>query len=96
LADCRGMEIRDNEILYLTETQNTTVELIKLALSRVSSGAKVIIEGDYKTQVDSSIFEGSHNGLKRVIDVFKGNELFGYVELQNIWRSKIAQLAEGL
>lgn len=96
LADCRGMEIRDNEILYMTETQNTTVELIKLALSRVSSGAKVIIEGDYKTQVDSCLFEGNNNGLKRVIKKFKGNSLFGYVELQNIWRSKIAQLAEEL
>ena len=96
LADCRGMEIRDNEILYMTETQNTTVELIKLALSRVSSGAKVIIEGDYKTQVDSYLFEGKNNGLKRVIDAFKGHEEFGYIELQNIWRSKIAQLAEAL
>lgn len=94
LADCRGMEIRDNEILYMTEVQNTTVDLIKLALSRVSSGAKVIIEGDYKTQVDSYQFEGKNNGLRRVIEKFKGQDLFGYVELQNIWRSKIAQLAE--
>ena len=94
LADCRGMEIRDNEILYMTECQNTTTELIKLALSRVSAGAKVIIEGDYKTQVDSYLFEGKNNGLKRVIDAFKGHEEFGYIELQNIWRSKLAQLAE--
>ena len=94
LADCRGMEIRDNEILYMTECQNTTVELIKLALSRVSSGAKVIIEGDYQTQVDSSLFEGNNNGLRRVIQAFSGSEEFGYVELQNIWRSKLAQLAE--
>ena len=88
------MEIRDNEILYMTECQNTTTELIKLALSRVSAGAKVIIEGDYKTQVDSYLFEGKNNGLKRVIDAFKGHEEFGYIELQNIWRSKLAQLAE--
>lgn len=94
LADCRGMEVRDNEILYMTECQNTTVDLMKIALSRVSSGAKVIIEGDYKTQVDSYLFEGNNNGLKRVISAFKGHEEFGYVELQNIWRSKLAQLSE--
>ena len=94
LADCRGMEIRDNEILYMTECQNTTVDLMKIALSRVSSGAKVIIEGDYKTQVDSHLFEGKNNGLRKVIESFKGHEEFGYVELQNIWRSKLAQLAE--
>lgn len=94
MADCRGMEIRDDEILYITETQNTTIDLIKLALSRVSSGAKVIIEGDYQTQVDAHIFEGKNNGLRRVIEVFRGHEEFGYIELQNIWRSKLAELAE--
>lgn len=94
MADCRGMEIRDNEILYITETQNTTIDLIKLALSRVSSGAKVIIEGDYQTQVDAHIFEGKNNGLRRVIEVFRGHKEFGYIELQNIWRSKLAELAE--
>ena len=94
LADCRGMEIRDNEILYITECQNTTIDLIKLALSRVSSGAKVIIEGDYLTQTDSYLFDGKNNGLRRVIECFKGHEEFGYIELQNIWRSKIAELCE--
>lgn len=94
LADCRGMEIRDNEILYITECQNTTVDLIKLALSRVSSGAKVIIEGDWNTQVDSHLFEGKNNGLKRAIKVLSGKEEFGYVQLQNVWRSKIAELCE--
>ena len=94
LADCRGMEIRDNEILYITECQNTTADLIKLALSRVSSGAKVIIEGDYLTQTDSYMVDGDNNGLRRVIDVFKCHKEFGYIELQNVWRSKIAELCE--
>lgn len=94
MADARGMEIRDNEILWITEAQNTSVDLIKLCLSRVSSGAKIIIEGDYMAQVDSYMFEGHNNGLKRVIDVFRGHPEFGYVQLQNVWRSKIAELCE--
>ena len=94
MADARGMEIRDNEIMWITEAQNTSVDLIKLCLSRVSSGAKVIIEGDYTSQVDSNTFENGNNGLKRVINVFKGHEEFGYVQLQNVWRSKIAELCE--
>lgn len=94
MADCRGMEIREDEILYISESQNTSIELIKLSLSRVASGAKVIIEGDYNAQVDNRAFEGHNNGLKRVIDVFKGHEEFGYVELQNVWRSRIAELCE--
>ena len=94
MADCRGMEISDSEILWITESQNTSIDLIKLCLSRVSSGAKVFIEGDYLSQVDSNAFDGNNNGLKRMIDVFKGHEEFGYVQLQNVWRSKIAELCE--
>lgn len=94
MADCRGMEIKDNEILWITEAENTTVDLIRLCLSRVSSGAKVIIEGDYKYQTDSNLFDGENNGLKRVINAFKGQPEFGCVQLQNVWRSKIAELCE--
>ena len=94
MADCRGMEISDNEILWITEGQNTSIDLIKLCLSRVSSGAKVFIEGDYLSKVDSYAFNGDNNGLKRMIVVFKGHEEFGYIQLQNVWRSKIAELCE--
>lgn len=94
MADVRGMEIRDNEILYISECQNTTVDLMKLCLSRVGAGAKVIFEGDYSTQVDSWAYAGNRNGMRRAIDVLKGSSLFGYVELQNIWRSPLADLIE--
>ena len=96
MADCRGMEVNDNEILWITEGQNTSIDLIKLCLSRVSSGAKVIVEGDYESQTDSDLFSGDNNGLKRMIEVFKDHEEFGYIQLQNVWRSKIAMLADKL
>ena len=94
MVDCRGMEINDDEILWITEAENTTTDLMKICLSRVSSGAKVFVEGDFK-QTDSSSYE-ENNGLKRVIEIFKDNSIFGYVDLQNIWRSKIAELADKL
>lgn len=96
MADVRGMEVRDNEILYITEAQNTSIELLKLCLSRASSECKIIVEGDYNSQVDSYLFDGTSNGMKRVIDVLKGEEEFGYVHLSNIWRSKIAALVDKL
>ena len=96
MADVRGMEVRDDEILYITECQNTTVDLIKLCLSRASSGCKIVVEGDYNTQVDSYLYNGDSNGLKRVIDVFQGDESFGYVNLPNVWRSKIANMVDKL
>ena len=96
MADIRGMEVRDNEILYITEAQNTSVDLLKLCLSRASSGCKIVIEGDFNSQVDSYMFDGNANGMRCVIDAFKGEDIFGYVELQNVWRSKIATLADRL
>lgn len=96
MADARGMEIRDNEILYITECQNTSVELLKLCLSRASANCKIMIEGDYNSQVDSYSFDGNNNGMKRVIEVLKGEDIFGYVELQNVWRSKLANLVNNM
>jgi PhoH-like ATPase len=92
MADCRGCEVTDTEILYITEAENTTADLMKICLSRVSTGAKVVIEGDFD-QVDGKSFE-SNNGMKRAIDVLKGEKEFGYVQLQNVWRSRIAELVD--
>jgi predicted ribonuclease YlaK len=94
MADARGMEIGDNEILYITECQNTSVELLKLCLSRASEKCKVFIEGDYTSQVDSYAFDGSQNGMKRAIEVLKGEDIFGFVELQTVWRSRLAALMD--
>lgn len=94
MGDCRGMEIRDHEILYIPEAENTSIDLMKICLSRAGDGCKIIVEGDYKQQVDSNYYAGEQNGLKRLIDVMKGEDIFGYIELQNVWRSKIAALVE--
>ncbi|HHT97415.1 MAG TPA: hypothetical protein GXZ90_05945 [Clostridiales bacterium] len=92
MADARGMEIRDNEILWITEGQNTNIELLKLCLSRASAGCKIFLEGDYTSQVDSRSFDGDNNGMRRAIDVLKGEDIFGHIQLKNVWRSKIADL----
>ena len=96
LAACRGSEIKDNEILFLTEFENVTVDMAKIILSRVSSGAKVFVDGDFISQTDSRLFTGGNNGMRRCIQAFKGDPLFGYVDLPNIWRSHIAELTEKL
>lgn len=96
MGDIRGMEVRDNEILYITECQNTSIELMKLCLSRASAGCKIVIEGDYDSQVDSYLFEKTSNGMKRAIEVLKGEKEFGFIYLPNVWRSKIAALMDKL
>lgn len=94
MVDCRGMEIRDNEILYITEAENMTVDMMKICLSRASQYAKIIVEGDYK-QIDNKIFMVD-NGMSRLVEKLKGEDCFGYVQLQNVWRSKIATLMDKL
>ena len=70
--------------------------LLKLCLQRCSAGCKVFLEGDYQAQVDDVMFSGDNNGLKRVIQAFDGDPMFGHVDLPNVWRSRIAELAEKL
>lgn len=69
MVDCRGMEIRDNEILYITEAENMTVDMMKICLSRASQFAKIIVEGDYK-QIDNRIFMVD-NGMSRLVEKSK-------------------------
>lgn len=94
LVDVRGYETGERKtILWILEAQNMTSDLMKLALQRVSENTKVIIDGDYNQQVDKNVYE-VNNGMKRVSEVFRGNELYGEVELQNIYRSDIAKIAD--
>lgn len=93
VSDIRGYEVTGNRSLYITEAQNLNVELMKLAIQRAED-CKVFIEGDPTTQLDGWMYEGSNNGMKRAIEVFSGEECFGTVALQNIFRSKIAAIAD--
>ena len=71
-----------------------SISLMKLALQRIGEDSICIIDGDAKTQVDSIEFAGNNNGMKRASKIFRGNDIYGEVELQTIHRSRIAALAE--
>ena len=92
-SDMRGLDVQDS-ILYLPEGQNYNSELMKLAIQRVSEGSKLIIEGDVDAQVDSSMYEGINNGMRTAAEIFKGEECFSMVHLQNNYRSDISKIAE--
>jgi predicted ribonuclease YlaK len=96
ISDIRGFEVSQSDIMYITEAQNLTTDLMKLCVQRCAEGSKVILEGDPETQLDNWAFEGKNNGLKRIIEVFSGFEGFGHVNLPNVRRSRIAEKAEEL
>lgn len=92
MSDVRGFQSSPNSAIYLTEAQNFSVYLMKLALQRLDESSIMVVEGD-NYQVDEDVFEGKNNGMSRLSEVFRGENYFGQVELKNIHRSKIAKKA---
>lgn len=95
MADIRGYDTSGMKAgIYITEAQNMDIELMRLALQRIGEDSVAIIEGDDMSQVDMVQYAGNRNGMKRVSEVFRGQDFYGEVKLQNIRRSKIAEIAQ--
>lgn len=95
LSDIRGFDTNGMCAgVYITEAQNMDISLMKLALQRIGEDSICIIDGDYNAQVDLSQYAGNNNGMRRMSEVFRGQDFYGEVELQNIYRSRISQVAE--
>ena len=95
LSDLRGYDTSNmNCAVYITEAQNLDIELMKLALQRIGEDSICIIDGDYDTQIDLAQYAGINNGMRRASEVLRGHDLYGEVELQNIYRARLAELAE--
>ena len=96
-SDIRGYDTSGmNAGIYITEAQNLDISLLKLALQRIGEDSICIVEGDEKTQVDLVDYEGFNNGMRRMSEVFRGQDIYGEVTLQKIHRSKIAEIAQKL
>ena len=95
MSDIRGYDTTGlNAGIYIQESQNFDVELLKLALQRIGDDCICIIDGDNTTQVDNDRFSGDRNGMRRMSEVFRGQPYYAEVELQNIYRGKIAKQAQ--
>jgi phosphate starvation-inducible PhoH-like protein len=70
LAYMRGRTLNDSFII-LDEAQNTTVEQMKMFLTRIGFGSTAVITGDI-TQID--LPHGRRSGLRHVIDILTGEE----------------------
>lgn len=94
-SDIRGFDSSGmNALIIITECQNWSRELLKLAIQRTGKDCKLILEGDNTTQLDDKMFEGSNNGMTAASEVFRGQPYYGEIELQKIYRSEIAERAE--
>ena len=95
MSDIRGYDTTGSHAgIYITEAQNMDIDLMKLALQRIGEDSVCILDGDDTAQVDLGIYGGMNNGLRRVSEIFRGEDIYGEVTLPNIYRSKIAQIAQ--
>ena len=76
LAFMRGRTLND-AVIVLDEAQNTTVQQIKMFVTRLGMNAKMIITGD-PTQID--LPRSTVSGLMQAMRVLKGVEGIGRVE----------------
>ena len=89
LAYMRGRSLNDSFVI-LDEAQNTTVEQMKMFLTRIGFGSKVIVTGDV-TQVD--LPRGQTSGLRQVIDVLSDvDEIsFTFFKAKDVVRHPLVQ-----
>lgn len=97
MSDIRGFDTSGMRAgVYITEAQNLDIDLMKLALQRIGDDGICVLDGDSDTQVDLGIYSGSNNGMRRVSQIFKGQDFYGEVTLPICHRSRIASIAEKL
>jgi phosphate starvation-inducible protein PhoH and related proteins len=77
LAYMRGRTLNDAFII-LDEAQNTTAEQMKMFLTRLGFGSKVVVTGDV-TQID--LPGGARSGLRAAVDILDGIEDIHIAEL---------------
>lgn len=89
LAYMRGRTL-NNSFIILDEAQNTTVEQMKMFLTRLGFSARIVVTGDV-TQTD--LPKGQMSGLRHAIDVLQGIESICFVHFgpEDIVRHPLVQ-----
>ena len=89
LAFMRGRSLNGSFVI-LDEAQNTSVEQMKMFLTRIGFGSKAVVTGDI-TQID--LPRQQRSGLKHVIDVLRGVEgvAFTFFNARDVVRHPLVQ-----
>jgi phosphate starvation-inducible PhoH-like protein len=89
LAFMRGRTLNDAFVI-IDEAQNTTTEQMKMVLTRIGFGSKVVVTGDI-TQID--LPQGRVSGLVEAISVLSGTQGISFVffDEKDVVRHKLVQ-----
>jgi PhoH-like ATPase len=86
----RGRSITD-EYVVVDEAQNLELATLKVILTRVGAGSKIVFCGDL-SQVDNP-YISPYGGMVTLIEKLKGTGMFGHVAMAKSVRSPLAELA---
>jgi phosphate starvation-inducible PhoH-like protein len=89
LAFMRGRSLNESFVI-LDEAQNTSIEQMKMFLTRIGFGSRAVVTGDV-TQID--LPSGQMSGLKNAVDVLQNVEgiSFTYFTPKDVVRHKLVQ-----
>jgi PhoH-like ATPase len=90
----RGRSLPD-QFMIIDESQNLTIHEMKTIISRAGEGTKIILTGDCH-QIDNPYVDAESNGLSRVVDSFKDQEIAGHITLLKGERSELAEIASNI
>jgi PhoH-like ATPase len=91
LEHIRGRSLM-NRWVVIDEMQNCEPAHLKTIVSRIGSGSKLILLGDY-SQIDNQYLSKKNNGLVYAINRLYGLDNVGVLQLQKTERSKLAEVA---
>jgi len=87
----QGVSLHDT-ILLVDEFQLLDTDTLKLVLSRISSGSKVVLIGDTDGQTYG--INRANEGFKVLYKHLGNSEEMNYIKLVNIYRSKLAEFVQ--
>jgi len=83
------------QYIIIDEAQNLSPHEIKTIVSRAGKGSKIVLTGD-PYQIDTPYLDSDSNGLTYLVEILKGQSLYGHVTLEKTERSPLAELAAEL
>lgn len=94
LSMIRG-ETFHHAFILVDEAQNLTPNEVKTIVSRAGESTKIVFTGDIN-QIDVQYLTKETNGLSHLIDRFRGQKYFAFIEMQKSVRSPLAEAADKL
>jgi len=91
LESIQGVSLHD-VVLLVDEYQLLNTDTLKLVLSRIAQGAKVVLIGD--TQGQTYGVNRSNEGFKTLYRYLGKNENMNFIKLSNIYRSKLSEFVD--